>query len=70
MGEIIEFPEAVQTQIDSTTIPACKDPYYQFIHTVLATAKACGFALESAGDEIYRKTRETSAVARLLRNAP
>jgi hypothetical protein len=70
MGEIIEFPANTQTQTDSAAMPSGKDPYYHFIHTVVVTAKACGFAGESAVDEIYRKTRETSAVARLLRNTP
>lgn len=70
MGEIIEFPANTQTQIDSPAMPPGKDPYYRFIHTVVVTAKACGFAEKSAVDEIYRKTRKISAVARLLRNTP
>lgn len=70
MGKIIEFPANNQAQTDSATVPPSKDPYYRFMDTVRSTARACGFTVEFAVDEIYMKTREISAVARRLRNTP
>ena len=71
MGEVIDFPVRAQKQIPSTNTSQEDDPYYRFIRNVLMTANACGFELpftvESAAEHVYLKTRESSELARLLR---
>ncbi len=69
MGEVIDFP----VRDDAQTVQADileNDPYYLFIRNVLTTADSCGFELpftvESAAEHVYRKTKETSQLAKLL----
>ena len=73
MGEVIEFPSAAKPGDLPAATNLQHDPYYRFIRTVLTTVDACGFAmplsLESAAERVYRKTRDSSQLARLLRDA-
>lgn len=73
MGEVVDFPAPVTKHVSkSKTAELENDPYYRFIRNVLLTADACGFALpftiESAAEHVYQKTRDTSELARLLRD--
>ena len=71
MGEVIDFPMPTQKSLYGMRASREHDPYYHFIRNVLVTANACGFELpstiESAIEHVYLKTRETSELARLLR---
>ena len=71
MGEVIDFPVQKQRQCSKSSLTLQNDPYYRFIRTVLLTADACGFEMpftvESAAEHVYLKTRDSSELARLLR---
>jgi hypothetical protein len=71
MGEVVAFPVLATGQCSKSTAPLQNDPYYRFIRNVLVTANACGFTLpltiESAAEHVYLKTRDSSELARLLR---
>lgn len=71
MGEVIDFPASEQRQRGEPGLTLQNDPYYRFIRSVLVTADACGFDLpftiESAAEHVYLKTRDSSELARLLR---
>jgi hypothetical protein len=74
MGDVIDFPVPIQKCMRDECSAREHDPYYRFIRNVLVTADACGFELpftiESATEHVYLKTRETSELARLLREKP
>jgi len=69
MGEVIDFPVHKDVQEDQSVILE-NDPYYQFIRNVLTTADSCGFELpftvDSAAEHVYRKTRDTSQLAKMF----
>ena len=69
MGNIIDFPACDDVQEVQAEVLE-NDPYYLFIRNVLATADSCGFELpftvDSAAEHVYRKTRETSQLAKML----
>lgn len=76
MGEVIDFPGEIATSANQpysstqTQEVLEQDPYYLFIHRVLTTADSCGFelpfTLDSAAEYVYKKTRHTSQLAKLL----
>jgi hypothetical protein len=76
MGEVIDFPAGLVTadhpphQSKQKQEALEQDPYYLFIHSVLSTADSCGFqlpfTLDSAAEHVYKKTRHTSQLAKLL----
>ena len=76
MGEVIDFPGPVATNNRQPNTSNTKDqnfkqdPYYLFIHSVLTTADSCGFklpfSLDSAVEHVYKKTRHTSQLAKML----
>lgn len=71
MGDVVAFPVVASRQCCESTAPLQNDPYYRFIRNVLVTANACGFqmpfTIESAAEHVYLKTRDSSELARLLR---
>ena len=70
MADVIDFAEVATRQAGNSLTALRNDPYYRFLHSVLVTAKACGFSLpftnESATEHVYLKTRGSSELARLL----
>lgn len=70
MAEIIRFPVEQTRPPQQANIE--DDPYYRFISNVLSTADHYGiklpFTIESAARHVYEKTKETSQLAKLLRN--
>lgn len=71
MGDVIELPVKPRQRATEPQAVLESDPYYRFIRNVLITANSCGFELpftiESATEHVYLKTRESSELARLLR---
>jgi len=71
MGDVIELPVRPRQHSNEVNADLKNDPYYRFIRNVLTTADACGFELpftiESATEHVYLKTKDSSELARLLR---